>query len=196
MKIHGICMTCISLWFCLPGLAGGVAQAGSLYRPETFQTLTADHKGHHAGDLITVMIFENSSATSAANTTAGRDAKVGVNVATTIRSHDTSLGVNNQLNGRGQTNRQGQVLAQITVSVKSVADNGDLLIGGEQLLEVNNEKQQIKLQGRVRAADVSESNTVLSTRVADAKISYIGEGDLADRQRPSWWHKALTWFGL
>jgi flagellar L-ring protein precursor FlgH len=180
----------------LPLLVCAVASAGNLYQPDSFQTLTADHKAHHAGDLITVIIFENSSASSTANTTAGRDARIGLNVNGVIRSRDVGLGTNNQLNGRGQTQRQGQILAQITVSVKSVADNGDLLIGGEQLLEVNNEKQQIKLQGRIRAGDVSESNTVLSTRVADAKISFVGEGDLADRQRPSWWHRVLTLFGL
>lgn len=171
------------------------AWGGSLYQPATFQALTADHKARKAGDLITVMIFENSSASSTANTTTGRDAKVGIDLVGTGKQANASVGANNQLDGRGRTQRQGQVLAQITVSVKNVLENGDLLIGGEQLLEVNNEKQQIKLQGRVRAVDISDSNTVVSTRVADAKISYVGEGDLADRQKPSWWQRALTWFG-
>jgi flagellar L-ring protein precursor FlgH len=102
----------------------------------------------------------------------------------------------NQLDGRGLTQRQGKVLAQLTVTVKGVAENGDLLIAGEQLLEINNERQQIKVEGRVRPHDISDVNTVLSTRIADAKISYVGDGDLADRQRPSWWHRLLTWFGL
>jgi flagellar L-ring protein precursor FlgH len=84
----------------------------------------------------------------------------------------------------------------LTVTVKGVAENGDLLIAGEQLLEINNERQQIKVEGRVRPHDISDVNTVLSTRIADAKISYVGDGDLADRQRPSWWHRLLTWFGL
>jgi flagellar L-ring protein FlgH len=100
------------------------------------------------------------------------------------------------LNGRGVTQREGRVLAQITVAVQSIAPNGDLLIAGEQLLEINNERQQIRVEGRVRLQDVSDVNTVLSTRLADAHISYAGEGDIADRQRPSWWHKLLTWFGI
>ena len=48
----------------------------------------------------------------------------------------------------------------------------------------------------MRPQDVSDANTVLSSRLADAKISYIGDGDLADRQRSAWWQRLLTWFGL
>lgn len=177
-------------------LASQTVAAGSLYHEDKFRSLTADNKAYHAGDLITVMIYENASASSTANTSTGRDARVGVDLVGTGKSASVAAGTNNGLTGRGQTQRQGQVLAQITVTVKSVMENGDLLIGGEQLLEVNNEKQQIKLAGRVRVADVSDANTVLSTRVADAKISYVGEGDLADKQRPSWWQKVLTWFGV
>lgn len=189
----------VSAWLALATLAAAwtpAAMAGSLYQEGKFRSLTADNKAYHAGDLITVMIYETSSATSAANTSTGRDAKVGIDLVGTGKSAHAAAGTSNSLEGRGRTQRQGQVLAQITVTVKSVTDNGDLLIAGEQLLEVNNEKQQIKLQGRVRASDVSDTNTVLSTRVADAKISYVGEGDLADKQRPSWWQKMLSWFGV
>ena len=173
--------------------------AASLYHDGEFQPLTGDRKAHAVGDLLTVLVYEDSSATSSANTSTGRDAEVGVNL-----QHGRGTGVNvggdikttNQLDGHGSTQRQGQVLAQLTVTVKGVEQNGDLLIAGEQLLEVNNERQQIKVAGRVRPTDISDANTVLSTRIADAKISYVGDGDLAKTQRPSWWHRMLTWFGL
>lgn len=175
------------------------ACAASLYHAGEFQSLTGGRRAHAVGDLLTVLIYEDSSATSAANTSTGRDAAVGVNF-----QHGRGAGINvggdikstNELDGHGLTQRQGQVLAQLTVSVKDVAPNGDLLIAGEQLLEINNEKQQIKVAGRVRPSDISDANTVLSTRIADAKISYVGDGDLAKTQRPSWWHRMLTWFGL
>ena len=172
------------------------AQGASLYKEGAYQSLTSDNKAHHKGDLITVMVYENSSATSSANTTAGRDANVGFDIEGPARTRGAGVKFDNQTDGRGQTQRGGRVLAQITVTVKNIAPNGDLFIGGEQLVEVNNERQQIKVEGRVRPQDISDTNTVLSTRIADAKISYVGEGDLADKQRPAWWQRFLTFFGF
>lgn len=177
-------------WLC------GPAGATSLYREGGYQALTADRKAHQPGDLVTVMVVENASATSSANTRTGRDAGVSGQLDLPVKSRAAGVHVNNQLDGRGQTVREGRLLAQITVTVRAVMPNGDLLVGGEQLLEVNNERQQIKLEGRVRLQDLSDMNTVLSTRIADARISYVGKGDLSDTQRPGWWQRALTWFGL
>jgi flagellar L-ring protein precursor FlgH len=175
--------------------AGGV-QAASLYNEANFRPLTADQRARRAGDLITVLVVENSSATSTANTSAVRDANVGFDLQAPFGGRAGSMKFNNQTDGRGQTVRQGKVLASITVVVREIASNGDLLIAGEQMLEVNNERQQIRVEGRIRQQDIADTNTVSSTRIADAKISYVGEGDLADRQRPGWWQRALTWFGL
>lgn len=172
------------------------ASAISLYQEGSYQPLASDRKARRPGDAITVLIYENSSATSTANTNTGRDASVGFDIDSFGKDRNAGIRSSNQLDGHGRTRREGRVLAQITVSVTDIAANGDLLVSGEQLLEVNNERQQIKVEGRVRQQDVSERNTVLSTRLVDARISYVGEGDLADRQHPSWWQKLLTWFGL
>jgi flagellar L-ring protein precursor FlgH len=172
------------------------ARAASLYNEAEFRPLTADQRARRAGDLITVLVVENSSATSTANTSAGRDANFGFDLQAPFGGRAGSVKLNNQTDGRGQTVRQGKVVASITVVVREVASNGDLLIAGEQMLEVNNERQQIKVEGRIRPQDIADTNTVSSTRIADARISYVGEGDLADRQRPGLWQRALTWLGL
>ena len=185
----------VTVLLCLATWVGNVT-AASLYQEGGYQALTSDRKAHRAGDLLTVLVYENSSASSTANTTAARDAHVGLDFNWDANRHGGGIRAANQLDGRGRTQREGRVLAQITVSVQKIAENGDLLIAGEQLLDVNNERQQIRVEGRVRPQDVSEANTVLSTRIADARISYAGEGDISDRQRPSWWQKLLTWFGL
>ena len=178
----------------LGGLAG--AHATSLYTPGTYQALTSDNRIRHPGDLITVMVYESASATSSANTSTGRDADAGFDIHAPGKSYAGGVRANNQTDGRGQTVRAGRVLAQITVQIRSITPHGDLIIGGEQLLEINNEKQTIKLEGQVRPQDVSDANVVLSTRVANARISYVGEGDLADKQRPAWWQRVMTLFGI
>jgi flagellar L-ring protein precursor FlgH len=80
--------------------------------------------------------------------------------------------------------------------VRDVLPNGDLLVGGEQLLAINDEQQKVVLQGRVRPQDISDGNVVLSTRLADASITYQGEGTLSERQQRAWWRKLLDWVGL
>lgn len=178
--------------------AGCVAplQATSLYEPASYQSLTSDLRPRRVGDLITVMVYETSSASSSANTSAGRDAGVSAGLRTPHKGYDAGIKSNNQMDGSGRTAREGRVLAQITVAIREIGPHGDLVVAGEQLLEVNNERQQIRVEGRVRPQDVSDANVVLSTRIANAKISYAGQGDLADMQRPGWWQRILTAFGL
>ncbi len=188
-------MTIMAATLAALGAAAG-AQAVSLYEPASYQSLTSDLRPRKVGDLITVMVYENASASSSANTSGGRDADVAAGVHGPGKSLALGAHSNNQLDGRGRTVREGRVLAQITVAIRAITAEGDLVLAGEQLLEINNEKQQIHVEGRVRPQDVSDANVVLSTRLANAKISYAGQGDLADLQRPGWWQRLLTLFGL
>jgi flagellar L-ring protein precursor FlgH len=84
----------------------------------------------------------------------------------------------------------------LTVTVREVLPNGDLKVSGEQILTVNNEKHKVTLEGRVRQQDVSSDNVVLSSRLADAQINYVGDGDLSDRQKRAFWRRVADWLGL
>lgn len=177
-------------------LASAAAAAESLYKEETFRPLVSDNKAKRVGDTITVLVLENSSAASTADTSANRKNGLGFEYFDPVRQAKVAnVRTNNDFDGRGVTQRAGRLLAQIAVTVMAVEPNGELRIAGEQLLEINKEQQKIKLEGRVRPQDITD-NTVMSTRVAEARISYVGEGVLAARQSPSWWHTVLTWFGL
>jgi flagellar L-ring protein FlgH len=168
----------------------------SLYSEAGYQPLTSDRRSHKVGDLITVLIIEDASATSMADTGANRDASVGVAVRNPLSSKAFGVGTNNDFSGGGRTQRAGRLLGQLTVMVRDMAPNGDLIVGGEQLLEINGERQVIRLEGRVRSRDISELNTVPSSRVGDAQISFAGDGVLGERQQPGWWHQLLTIFGF
>jgi len=172
------------------------ATAATLYKPGQFQSLTSDVRARKVGDLITVMVYENASASSTANTNVGRESGIGFDVQGTGKSWAAGINTTNQTDGRGRTQREGKVLAQITVTIRTIADNGDLHVAGDQVLEINNERQQIAVEGLIRPQDVSDTNVVLSTRIANARISYSGQGDLADKQRPAWWQRFLTLFGI
>jgi flagellar L-ring protein precursor FlgH len=178
-------------------LAGHFAAGESLYREDGFRSMVADVKAYRPGDSLTVVIVENASAQSSTDTSSTRDQALGFDLAfsPTPTSRSAAVKTNNDFDNQGSTQRTGKFLAQITVTVLDVAANGELRVSGQQMLEINNEKQHIRLEGRVRPYDIS-GNSVLSTRLADAKISYLGDGDLADRQRPGWWVRLLTWLGF
>ncbi len=192
MKTCFIRKTVAAALLCVAGLAAGE----SLYREGGFRSMVSDVKAYRPGDSLTVLIVENSSAQSTTDTTSNRDQAIGFDLADSRRlGRVASAKTNNDFDNQGSTQRTGKLLAQMTVTVVGVAANGELQVAGQQLIEINNEKQQIKLEGRVRPYDIN-GNAVLSTRLADAKISYIGDGDLSDRQRPSWWVRLLTWLGF
>jgi flagellar L-ring protein FlgH len=198
MRTRATPRACRMLAAGLVALVATSAGAQSLYDAKTFRPITADSKAFRVGDIVTIQIVENASASANADTDLKRSNSAGAELH--FRSPIPIAGANatatGQFDGGGQTARTGQLLATLSVSVRDVLPNGDLLVFGEQLLVINEEQQRIDVEGRVRPQDISDANTVLSNRVADARITYVGEGDLANRQKPGWWHHLLDLFGL
>ena len=183
----------ISLATLLP--AGALAT--SLYNESTFRPLTADNKAFRVGDVLTVQVFENSSASTSSDTGTRRKNNLGASLTHgTGATSAAALGANGEFEGGGQTQRANRVLITLSVSVREVLGNGDLRVAGEQLLMVNQEHQKVTLEGRVRPQDISDGNVVQSTRLADARITYLGEGELSQRQQRAWWRKLLDWVGM
>jgi flagellar L-ring protein precursor FlgH len=177
-------------------LASALAAPQGLYHEETFRPLTADLRALRVGDVLTVLVLENASASTSADTSTEKSAGLALGVTGPSTSKSATADLSEQFNGKGRIQRSGKLLAQLTVSVVGLAPNGDLMIAGEQQIEVNEETQHIRLAGRVRPADVSEANAVLSSRIADAKITYVGEGILGEKQRPGILSRILSWLRL
>ena len=174
-----------------------IAHAESLYSESSFRPYTSDNKAFRVGDLLTVQIFENASASSTADTASRR--KNNVNAGANVTEHQPfSLGLSTagDFDGGGKTQRTNKFLTTLTVSVVEVLPNGDLKLSGEQALTLNDEQQRVILTGRARPNDISDGNVVMSTRLADARITYVGDGDLSDRQKLSWWRKFVDWIGF
>jgi flagellar L-ring protein precursor FlgH len=95
--------------------------------------------------------------------------------------------------GKGSTDRDGHVKAYISAVVEKVLFNGNLYIIGQREVRVNNETQYITLSGVVRPKDITSSNEVSSTFIADARITYSGTGPVADKQRVGWLGRVLDY---
>jgi flagellar L-ring protein precursor FlgH len=185
------------LLLCLAFCAAPAVTGQSLYQDSAFQSLTGDRRAFRAGDSLTVLVVENASASASANTTTSKSGAINgaVKGGSTI-NHSGSIALGEDFGGKGTIARSGQVAAQITVTVRSVAPNDELFVSGRQQILVNGEKQLIELSGRVRPVDVSDTNTVYSNRIADANITYVGDGILAEKQKQGILTHILGWLGL
>jgi flagellar L-ring protein FlgH len=171
--------------------------ADDLYHRDTYQGLISDRRASHVGDIITILVYENSTASTTADTST--DTSVGIQGSvTTLKDthHAPQLQLGDNYGGRGQVQREGRLLAQLSTTVTRVWPNGDLGVSGEQTINVNGERTHIRLGGRVRHEDISTANTVQSNRLADATIDYVGDGFVTDRTKPGLIPRVLAWLGL
>lgn len=159
-------------------------------------SLFTDSRARQAGDVLTIVVQENASASSSAGTKTSRDDSVDfAGVGGSLSGLLQPLGIKKQLlgpftvggktgtNGQGQTNRSGSLVTTITVTVKEVLPNGNLSIEGTRVVGVNAEKQKVTLSGVIRPQDVTPDNTVSSLHVCNAQIQYDGKGPVGDKQR-------------
>lgn len=162
--------------------------------------LFIDKRASRVGDIITVLISESSSASKKASTdleresslTAALSALLGYEEA--IRAKNSrfnpdsalSMSTTNDFESDGTTSRSGQLTATISAKIVEVLPNGNMAIEGRREITVNEEEQIIKLTGVIRPEDIDPDNTIQSRFIADAKITYTGEGVLGDKQRPGW----------
>ncbi len=172
-----------------------VVATGSLYHSGWSNGLYSDTKARRVGDIITVLLMENTQASKTAKTETKKETDaslsplVGLNgLAPTIDGNTLELGIESDgsFKGDAKSDQSNSLSGQITVHVLRVLPNGNLIIRGEKWLTLNTGQEFIRLTGIVRAEDIASDNTVESTRVANARISYSGKGSLAETQEAGW----------
>jgi flagellar L-ring protein precursor FlgH len=176
--------------------SAGSTRAESLYDESTYRSLAGDIKAYRIGDAITVQVIEQSSGTTSTDTTTQRANNLTANAALNSRQLNGTLAFTGSFDGGGTTQRSTKLLATLTVTVRDILPNGDLVVAGGQILTVNNEQHKAILQGRIRPGDISGDNVVQSTRIADAHIEYVGDGDLSERQKPGFVRRLLDDLGF
>ncbi len=160
---------------------------------DNFPSLVSDHRAYHAGQSVTVLIMEEASSTTRADTSTSKSLDLSGRLEKTTDLEMGSLNVENNSSGKGAISREGRLAASVSATVQSVLPGGELYIQGEQRIEFNNEIQHIRVAGRIRPEDISSRNTVLSTRIADAQITYVGDGLLGSRQKPGIITRVINW---
>lgn len=179
---------------------------GSLW-PGEQHSLYADHKARIVGDIVTVTIAEQASASKEASTDTDRTTSMtaaiphlfGLENAVKLTEDNPNIDLTNLVEasfankfaGSGKTVRKEDLVASLTAQVVQVYPNGNLKIRGGKEVRVNNEIQVIYMTGIIRPVDILANNTVDSKNVLNARISYTGKGALSDKQRPGWLMRTL-----
>ncbi|KPG95283.1 MULTISPECIES: flagellar basal body L-ring protein FlgH [Pseudomonas] len=179
------------------------ANNGSIYQAGFEQNLYSDRKAFRVGDIITITLNERTQASKNANSQMDKnsDNKIGLtslfgSSLTTnnpIGSNDLSLNAgysaDRSTKGDAKSGQSNSLTGSITVTVADVLPNGIIAVRGEKWLTLNTGDELVRIAGLVRADDIATDNTVSSTRVADARITYSGTGAFADTSQPGWFDR-------
>jgi flagellar L-ring protein FlgH len=169
---------------------------GSLYQDSYGLSLFGDRKAHFVGDIITITLSESTVSKKSANVSVKKDdSQVFNSGAGTLLGTDPKLGKfnlgtniaqNRKFGGNSGADQSNSLQGNITVTVAEIMPNGNLMVRGEKWITLNSGDEFIRISGIVRPDDVAPDNTIVSTRLANAKISYSGTGSLAESQNMGW----------
>jgi len=173
---------------------------GAIYQAGFETNFYDDRKAYRVGDIITVTLNEKTQASKNSNSKISKDSRANiglgslfggaVSMANPLTDNKMTLGAEYEAardtSGSGQAGQSNSLSGSITVTVSDVLPNGILAIRGEKWMTLNTGDELVRIAGLVRSDDIATDNTVPSTRIADARITYSGTGAFADASQPGW----------
>jgi flagellar L-ring protein precursor FlgH len=176
-------------------IPAATAGNGAIYQEGHDQALFDNAVARRVGDILTIQLEEATNATKSAVTTTKKNTTTtlpGANIlggTLTIHGRNVlsgSLADSSQFDGEGTSAQSNALTGFISVTVAKRLANGNLLVRGQKWITLNQGREYVRIQGIVRPVDIGPDNVVPSYDVADASISYGGQGTLADSNTKSW----------
>ncbi len=179
--------------------------ANSLWQPGS-RTFFRDQRARTVGDLLRVKVMISDKAKFDNKTTRKRAAKENAGVTSLFgfekqlfklipgKEDPTKLfGVDNKADnsGEGKIDRQETIETEMTAVIIQLLPNGNFFIRGSQEVRVNFELRRLTVEGIVRPEDISSENIIESNQIAEARISYGGDGQITDLQQPRVAHQII-----
>lgn len=160
------------------------------------QSLLGDRRAQATGDILTVVIEIDEKAEVSASSSRGRSgseemrigALLGIDALGPLAEIDLVPGISTNssgsASGNGTTRRNEKLTLRVAATVVGNLPNGVLRIEGSQEVRVNYELRELLVSGYVRPADISRQNEIPYDKIASARISYGGRGQITDMQQP------------
>ncbi len=169
--------------------------AGAIYAAGPTLQLYSDRRARDVGDLLTITLLENTTATTSANTATAKESDLNIGTPS-IFGAPVTLGGKDVLSataagkrdftGKGNSAQSNRLQGSVTVTVVQRLPNGNLVVQGQKNLRLNQGDELVQVQGIVRPADIAQDNSIPSSRVADARIVYGGRGPVAQSNAMGW----------
>jgi len=167
--------------------------------------LYADRTARSVGDLVTVMIEEQSSVSQDASN--DRDKSTanslsmnapsptlgGNNLWKSLVMPELSLNADKTFEASSKKENSGSLSAAITVYITEVLPNGNLMISGDRVVNIDRDLLKFTLTGMIRPDDIDRDNQVLSSRIAGASITYQTVGELAQNSKKGIFSRLIDW---
>ncbi len=147
-------------------------------------------RAQNVGDLVTVVLVERTQTSKSASSRTQRDGGFDVTPPSvgpfSFNPANLNSSASSSFNGKGDAAQSSTLRGDITVTIAEVRPNGTALIRGEKVMNLSQGNEWIQLTGIIRLADIGPDNTVLSPRIADAQLSYSGQGAVQRSSRQGW----------
>lgn len=188
------CRSMAMIWLVAPVTE---LRADNLFGAGNWPALASDRKASRVGDILTLLVVENSQASNSVTKGSRKRNGLDASVTSTLGVAENVGGtLGGQYEGQGSNGRTDKMFARLSVTVVEVFPNGDMRVAGLQRLKINGETTSINVSGRVRSDDITPDNSVLSWRLADAVIDYDGKGFATRSAKPGVVGKIFSWLGL
>ena len=169
-------------------------------------SLLGDRRAMQRGDILTVVIEIDDSAQIRNSSDRSRSASQQMGVPQLFglpqridprlpdgASMSSAVGLNGSstASGDGSVSRNEQLTLRVAATITDVLPNGVLAIQGQQEVRVNFELRELMVSGFVRPADITRQNEITYDKIASARVSYGGRGQISDMQQPRYGQQAL-----
>ncbi|MFC2301246.1 flagellar basal body L-ring protein FlgH [Selenomonas artemidis] len=173
--------------FAVGSIAPAVSAESLWKNPSGYPTrnVFADHRAMNVGDIVTIIISETtttSATRSSANEKSG-SVSIGAGVGIFDFLKAASASGSDKFNAKGSASSTNRTIGNVTVTITEITPAGNFILEGTQSIWQNRNEHKITFRGMCRPEDISATNTVLSTRVADATVRFDGKGPLNAKQR-------------
>jgi len=170
--------------------------SGGIYNESSGGLFATDRRAGQVGDILTVALSEDFTASKSQSATSAKSDSFKVDLPNLLDpAGDQALldsGAETSFSGSGSAAQTNSLRGEISVTVMRVFSNGNMEIMGQKKLHLNNGNEYVRLSGMIRPQDISANNVVQSSRIANAKIAYLGVGDIADTGQKGWLSRALA----